>query len=53
VWNLLSNGYGGIDWDGLQIMVARFGITDVEGLIDDLGAIKSWRPPDKRNDMSD
>jgi hypothetical protein len=50
VWNLLSNGHGGLDWAGLPLAVARLGITDIEALIDDLGAIKTWRPPGKRNE---
>jgi hypothetical protein len=49
-WNLLSNGMGGIDWHGLPLVVARLGIADVEALIDDLGAIKTWQPPGKRKD---
>jgi hypothetical protein len=53
VWNLLSNGHGGLDWSGLPVVVARLGITAVEALIDDLGAIKTWRPPYKREDNKD
>lgn len=41
---------GGIDWHGLPLVAAHLGIADVEALIDDLGAIKTWQPPGKRKD---
>lgn len=49
MWNLLGNGHGGLDWSGLPLVTARLGITDIESLIDDLEAIKTWRPPAQRN----
>lgn len=47
VWNMLSNGMGGMDWAGLQLAVAMFGIVDVEGLIDRLLLIKAYKPPEQ------
>lgn len=45
VINALSNGYGGIDWAGLPIIVEKFGIENVDDLIDRLLVIKNHRPP--------
>lgn len=44
-WNLLSNGMGGIDWQGFERIAAHLCITDEEWLIESLHAIKSHRPP--------
>lgn len=44
VFNALANGMGGIDWQGLDLHVAFFGITDVEGLVHRLHVIKGYRP---------
>jgi hypothetical protein len=44
-WGLLSNGMGGLDWSGLEAVVALLGIADVEGLINRLKTIKLHRPP--------
>ena len=44
-WNMLANGMGGLDWAGLPLAVALFGIDDVEGLLYRLQVIKSHRPP--------
>ncbi len=46
---MLANGMGGLDWAGLQLAVAMFGITDIEGLIDRLLVIKSHKPPEQRD----
>ena len=43
-FNLLSNGMGGIDWSGLDVVVTKLGIEDVEGLIDRFYVIKNHRP---------
>lgn len=43
-FNLLSNGMGGIDWSGLNVVVTKLGIEDLEGLIDRLALIKNHRP---------
>lgn len=47
VWNLLSNGMGGLDWSGLPFVVQMLGIEDVEALTDALLVIKTYRPPEK------
>lgn len=44
IFNLLSNGMGGISWDGLELQVAFFGIDDVEGLVSRLNLIKLHTP---------
>lgn len=44
-YNLLSNGMGGLDWAGLEVVCAYLGITDVEPLIHALGVIKAHQPP--------
>lgn len=43
-WNMLSNGSGGIDWQGLPLAVELFGIEDVEALIEGLLVVKTHRP---------
>lgn len=45
VWNMLANGMGGLDWAGLPLAVAHFGIADVDGLLHRLQVIKSHNPP--------
>ena len=44
VFNMLSNGMGGIDWAGLPLAAALHGVDDVELLIHQLLAIKLHRP---------
>lgn len=44
-WALLSNGMGGIDWQGFERVAAHLCITDEEWLIESLCAIKTHRPP--------
>ena len=44
VFNILSTGMGGISWDGLDTLVALYGIDDVEGLISRLIVIKLHTP---------
>jgi hypothetical protein len=41
---MLSNGSGGIDWQGLPLAVEMFGIDDVEALIDGLLVVKTHKP---------
>jgi hypothetical protein len=48
VWNLLTNGHGGIDWAGLPYAVALHGVTDLAGLITRLQVIKLHKPPEQR-----
>mgnify|MGYP006958834259 CR=1 FL=1 len=36
---------GGIDWAGFPLLVAKFGVDDVEGLIDRLLVIRGYEPP--------
>ncbi len=44
-WRLLSNGMGGVDWAGLDLVVELLGVSDVEGLVRRLAVIKAHRPP--------
>lgn len=46
-WNMLSNGMGGIDWNGFPLALARFGVDDLETLMDDLNVIKTHKPDDE------
>lgn len=46
IFNALSNGMGGVDWSGLPLWVAHFGITDITGLLHRLLVIKGHRRPD-------
>ena len=43
-YNLLSNGMGGIDWAGLDVVAACLGISDIEGLVHRLSVIKAYSP---------
>ncbi len=43
VFNLLANGMGGIDWQGLPLVCGWLGISDVEGLMERLAVIKLHR----------
>lgn len=45
IFNMLGNGMGGIDWNGFDLMVAKFGIEDPDGLIERLYVIKGYEPP--------
>lgn len=44
---MLANGMGGIDWAGLPLACAVFGVRDVELLIHRLVTLKTYRPPNK------
>lgn len=41
---MLANGMGGIDWTGLDLAVAMFGVRDVEALIERLLVLKLHKP---------
>lgn len=49
---MLGNGMGGIDWSGLEVLAARFGVEDIEGLIDRLEVVKN-HDPKREEDRSD
>jgi hypothetical protein len=38
---------GGLDWSGLEPLIALFGISDVEGLMHRLIVIKTHTPPEQ------
>jgi len=44
-WNLLHNGSGAIQWQGLDLVREYLGIDDVEGLMDRLRIISAYKPP--------
>lgn len=43
VFNLLADGMGGINWQGLPLMCGWLGATDIEGLMQRLAIIKTHR----------
>lgn len=47
---MLSNGMASIDWAGLPIVAAMFGIEDLEALITRLMTIKQHRPGDAKHE---
>lgn len=44
MWNLLSDGNGGLDFAGLPLVVEWLGITDVDALLSRLSVIKTHDP---------
>jgi hypothetical protein len=46
VWNMLERS-GGIDWAGLPLIVGLLGITDIDGLMIRLQAIKAYTRKEK------
>jgi len=40
VYRLLANGMGGVDWSGLPLLAGFMGVTDIEGLMQRLVAIR-------------
>lgn len=48
VWNMTTNGMGGIDWAGLPLACEFHGVHDVEGLLTRLMVIKAHKPPKER-----
>jgi len=45
IFNGLCDSMGAINWAGFELLAERFGISNVEGLIDRLLVIKSHEPP--------
>lgn len=48
VRNLLATGMGGIDWAGLPLVVEWLGVRDLQGLMQRLSILLSYRKPDER-----
>ena len=44
---MLSNGMGGLDWAGLPVVAAYWGVTDMEGLMHRLYVMKIHQPPEQ------
>ena len=42
----MSNGHGGMDWAGLNLMAALLGIENIESLVNRLLIIKLHKPKD-------
>ncbi len=42
---MLHNGSGGLDWSGLPLACALYGVSDVETLLHRLNIIRAHRPP--------
>lgn len=49
VYALCANGMGGLDWSAVPLQAARYGVDDVEGLLDRLEVIKLHRRPEKED----
>ena len=45
IHNMLHNGSGGLDWSGLPLACALYGVSDVEPLLHRLNIIRAHRPP--------
>lgn len=45
IFNLLSNGMGGLDWSGLDLLCEFYQVRDVEGLLLRLVELKTYTPP--------
>ena len=52
-FNFVSNGMGGIDFSGIELIAAKLGIEDIDGLLDRLLTIKTHRPPDDNSPFLD
>lgn len=44
---------GGIDWAGLQVVVALLGVEDVEDLLFRLEVIRMHKPPERAQGSAD
>jgi hypothetical protein len=42
---MLANGMGGLDWAGLDLACAYFGVADPRGLVHRLLTIKAYQAP--------
>lgn len=42
-YNMLANGFGGIDWAGLPMVAALLEIEDVDALLQGIRVIKTYR----------
>lgn len=45
MFNLLADGNGALDWQGLPLICGWLGVQDVEGLMHRLTVIKTHRKP--------
>lgn len=45
IWNLLTDGNGGLNLAGLPLVAEWLGIADLDGLMTRLETIKGHRPP--------
>lgn len=52
VRNLLANGMGGIDWAGLPFVVEWLGVSDLQGLMQRLSILLSYRKPSEREPVA-
>ena len=46
-FNFLCDGMGGIGWAGLELVAAKFGVEDIDDLMDRLLVIKMHKPPEE------
>lgn len=45
----MSNGSGGLDWAGLDVVAELLGVHDVAALMRNLATIKLHRPPEEND----
>jgi hypothetical protein len=50
VFNLLADGMGGLNWQGLPLMCGWLGAADIEGLMERLAIIKTHRQQQKKDE---
>lgn len=48
VFNMVSNGMGGIDWGAVPFACDYLGVEDVDVIVERLLVIKSHKPKDER-----
>lgn len=50
VFNLLADGMGGLNWQGLPLVAGWLGVQDVDGLMHRLAIIKTHRQQQAKKD---
>lgn len=43
VWNMLTDGQGGVNWSGLEVACALFGVDNIEQVLHNLCTIKTHK----------
>ena len=45
----MSNGSGGLDWAGLDVVAELLGVHDIDALVRNLATLKLHRPPEEND----